>query len=96
MENSKFFINVSESFGGVPDDAAHISYIILRDKEVDGLRVGVQIRTYYYGVSNERTNERHRRRLFAQPSFMLHPAALHRRSNKEHRALPRRTERLRR
>lgn len=46
MENSKFFINVSalsaeKSFGGVADDAAHISYIILRDKEVDGLRVGM-------------------------------------------------------
>lgn len=38
MENSKFFINVSvllrrrKVSEWMPDDAAHISYIILRDK----------------------------------------------------------------
>lgn len=45
MENSKFFINAfrarqRKSFGGLFDTAEHISYIILRDKEVDGLRGG--------------------------------------------------------
>lgn len=45
MENSKFFINAfrarrRKSFGGSFDTAEHISYIILRDKEVDGLRGG--------------------------------------------------------